>query len=1055
MMNSHHIKSISTDGRSSKRLVYTSSKKRSQYASADTYRNSNRLRAGITTSASGREEQVHNPRPKKKQRKSKKDISQDINKEKDKIEELMSESDDSDLETTTSNFTAELDIALDRNASEIFGAFHRKVWHLARSLPEILHHADKIVELLLTYMLSPESEPETKSPIEWWKEVSASERKRYVVNLATTDILHLLAVLARDLRHEIHPHVHSKIVPRIFKDLLHPPPLESNKQTVPMDVAIVEAAFRAVSYVFRYDAEAMLVEGATGEEPCLDSIRQYYGLILGSRRELIRRLGAEAFAPLVRQLSGSAKKRHFKRLLRALARNHMGTSPSSARMQADAVDGISLLLFEVARGVARRLNSKGEIVVKAVVDVVCSYNDDEAVPEMLMSVSLAFIDRLSKFLQTSEISTVLQTIISVSKIQVGKHEGEVVNGRSMKSTLRLICKLAEHKTQCIALSDQIVPLLDGFLAPSVYEKLQAHCQSSVLDLLASVWKADPDRPEFSGRLNGRVCNLLKTCIAASSDYAKLTDSKAYAVALDLLMLLPLENAMKTVGSALLMTAATIRTEDVDVLLALIHPVVTTRDRVVEVGGSDKLFDIQLAKHCRISKTDQTLLCDKLLSTLKASDGSASGSTMGMSAQCLAFLATIDSQSGEKPKNNVVYKRVASGLVDIIGVSSKIDFVNDVEDAGKILTFAMVLESLACLSSCCLDTGACDESVIKGMLKKGAISVDNFLRCRPNDVWTVKSVAAFLRVLERVGISLDLDHNKLFEFLIPNLRSPSHFLRLHTLEILSTFPSLPFVVDHADLDIADDLDEEPAVYPKSNEAEHSESPSGMCDILSTLLSIESTPKSLDKEKSLVTQIARIAVLGRTGRLPVYYGEAAANHLIGLFYVKFAPIWPAILNAITSLTKAHEACVWLPVFEKIQELMERHCVNDTEHNSGNKENVLTGEYYDACIMWSRSTSWEGGLFSADVRLCHEAGIVSKHESTDVLTVLEWAWKVVEAAPDLMAKHSKAIVPYILRFVHEQYFQRSRSDPDARELKLFHHLDCENRRYDEASSNRTVRL
>ena len=238
-----------------------------------------------------------------------------------------------------STFAGELDVALDRNASEIFARCHRELWPLARSLPEVLHHARRIVDLLLAYLLSPHDAPGEKSAPDDGGDDEATDgdkRKRYVVNQATTDVLHLLAVLARDLRHEIHPFLHTKILPRILRDMLSPP-AEPGTQPQPLDATLVEAAFRAISYIFRYDAGALLAEtvGDDGddegepESPCLEPMRRHYGVTLAHRRDVVRRLAAESFAPLLRRLpSDSARRRHGRRVLRALAAQRR---PSSRR----------------------------------------------------------------------------------------------------------------------------------------------------------------------------------------------------------------------------------------------------------------------------------------------------------------------------------------------------------------------------------------------------------------------------------------------------------------------------------------------------------------------------------------------------------------------------------------------------------------------------------------------------------------------------------------------------------------------------------------------------
>ena len=287
-MDHQHTKSLSTDSRSKNRIRYASTRERAKRASADVYRSYKR-RIGVTSAAS-REERVHHPdasagKARKKRKTTYGDIKSagSIRGEKkatlvrggdteESLAEVLSSDDEFDG-GVESCFASELDLAQDRNASELYGKFYREIWPLTRSLAEMLHHASEIIAILMCYLLSPESAPNTATRREDVEHLlspgdqSNHLRKAYIVNLVTTDVLHLIGVLARDFRHEIHRFVHPAIVPRIVYDLLNPPPpplAESNKrQQLPLNVVVVEAAFRALSYVFRYDS--LVLCPSTGE----------------------------------------------------------------------------------------------------------------------------------------------------------------------------------------------------------------------------------------------------------------------------------------------------------------------------------------------------------------------------------------------------------------------------------------------------------------------------------------------------------------------------------------------------------------------------------------------------------------------------------------------------------------------------------------------------------------------------------------------------------------------------------------------------------------------
>ena len=137
------------DAAGKSRIRFQSQRKRAREVTADVYRSYKRR----TGSAAVREEQVHaHVAP---------GAEAAAAAEAAKKEDTLNES---------TSFASELDIALDRNASEIFAQFHRESWALVRSLPEILHNASKIVNLLLMYVLSPADKPGEKTPLEDFKD---------------------------------------------------------------------------------------------------------------------------------------------------------------------------------------------------------------------------------------------------------------------------------------------------------------------------------------------------------------------------------------------------------------------------------------------------------------------------------------------------------------------------------------------------------------------------------------------------------------------------------------------------------------------------------------------------------------------------------------------------------------------------------------------------------------------------------------------------------------------------------------------------------------------
>jgi hypothetical protein len=299
-------------------------------------------------------------------------------------------------------------------------------------------------------------------------------------------------------------------------------------------------------------------------------------------------------------------------------------------------------------------------------------------------------------------------------------------------------------------------------------------------------------------------------------------------------------------------------------------------------------------------------------------------------------------------------------------------------------------------------------------------------------------------LVALNMAFDVDRDKAFDALTPNLRHRNHFLRRHTLEILSAFPVISYVTDHADLALTDDLDEEVSPRPELGAETSYVGPTGACEMIATLLAVERIQKTLDQERHVATQISRVEVMGRTPKLPVCYAEAAASHLHGLFHVKLAPMWPLAVNALVTLSHHHGPSVWLSSREVVTSLMGVTPV----HEEGNEVSPSSSVTHDAfmnpvaygreCVLWESSNGTESLLYADDMRLSRENGVVSRHQYTDSETVLESTWSVLENAPAIMTTNSKVIVPVFLRYMQLQYFSNSRDDPDVRELKLYDHID-----------------
>ncbi|KAG7361182.1 DRIM down-regulated in metastasis family protein [Nitzschia inconspicua] len=1051
------MKSVNLDSRSKKRIRYASAKERSKKASADVYRSYKDRIAGGVTSASTRERFVHNPqsqqRPHKRQRRHQTHGIENETFSKDRsktaVVRMSEETDDFDVRTNggknddglkleeildeqpekeqmeSSTFAAELDLAIERNASEIFGKFHRQIWLLVRSLPELLHNLSKVVDILMSYMLSPISLPERPTPISDSKVAGDGKcaRQEFSVNLATTDILHLLSVLARDLRHEIHPYLHSKILPRIIIDLLNPPPPPpgSDKQPIPLDVTIVEAAFRCIAYIFKYDSKMVVND--------MESMRQYYGMTLGNRRELIRRLSAETFAPLIRKMKNrKAKERHVRRVLRALAAtSQQPLSRIFERTQMDAVDGLSQLCFQISRGVSGKLHSDGAAMVRYLFELVESGSNDDGGEttateevvgqDLIFDVVSGMLDKLCYHCNKSTFGAVSNELFSAFHSFIFKCVDDFEVAKSalpIIKYLKLIVKAATKRSGSLfeEHSDKdLRPLcasLTRLCSETVFAPLSQRAQPVILELLCELWVSFQDRKCMG--ISEKSENILK-CKAGTKDFSSFA---SIIMAKKLLPLLRDEEIRDKVSSLLVGAASDMAKDHSDRCLEVIFAVATSTSVDSSSDSDDcfSLFPVFSGDQDIVSLEQQASILDACIMSCVVVPETLG--RVSVALRCVPFLVTARPTD---VKDN--FKRAAKWVTRILA-----------DQNSSLLIKALAVECFASLSLRVLDLDVEQSTVKKMMLGSVPLAVEMLIR-NSESLWANRAVASLIPLFERFALQICDDIDGLFDALIPNLRRSNHFLRLYTLRILASFPSKSYVVDHADLDFSKDLDEEESFRPSGEQKRLGKGLVGPCHLLDILLELEASQVSLVREKELLSLVGKVEVIVRSGRLPVAYAEAACNHMLGLFHVKFAPLWAGAQKTITTLLDEYEALVWSTFEAELVAVVKDVYVAEKEAEVEKENDLYIFEkHLLLCQAWEQSAGNDIRLFGEKEV---EDGVVSRSHATDAVTVMESVWKAAEMSHKVVVKHSRVIVPLFLNFLHAGLFPSQQNEHGARELHL----------------------
>ena len=1161
-------KQFSTSGKN--RLRFVSAKERAKKATADVYRTSDR-RHNVSSTAV-REKRVHSvggAGTKKKKRRKNKDSSKVDNDEEEEEEDtiryfgrdtdagglgigrtavivssksklvldeqapadedLMDEDNigekglrdeeekDKALLTGGTIFLAELEISSQRNGSQIFHNLVRQLRPLSNSLAELLHHKEKIVELLCAFLLSPREEDGAPTPRRranedkktYKKWLAAKAPNGFVANLATSDVLHLFGVLARELRKEIYPFLNTTILPRIIDDLLNPPSVividsEKHQNNTLLDVSLVESAFRALSYLFKYNADELISsqppsmskvdEKKSGDA---DIIRQYYGKTICHKRELVRRLACESYAPLLRKCSDKGLKKHLSRSVKALAsslalaaeqNSGFNADHNMERARSDAIDGVSSLLFEVARSVAGRLHSKkGILVIRSLMDClggISKRSDEDSEKNVvdrnkvdaIYEVSSQLLSKLrdhvvrggSDSVENSfadvfnEIQRTLKshiTLLNNSSTSLINKPIALVTGRIVD----LLTEILDFQNGGFARghADQIAQSLQSLLSDDIYQKVGQEVQSQILNFLCAAWKANPSHTAFASRLG----KFFPSIVTGSLDQALFLAKK-------LLPYLPKKVASSSLVPALLnSTAISVKTaEQADSSLVLLHTIATTvwADSQNDSGESDEtvgtLFAWEAAEECPVIPTKiRKILLDVCCIDLDEKSVEQL-SRIGYASRCIPFLVylecssdggddTSDEEGHSNTRNGVSddnlvsafkwYAKVMKAVQAMIGKGHEI-LQQDLYTVQSLLLESFSKSSIEChrrLSSSKV------KQLVKKTLLKARTYANSLLRHRPKSVWVVRGVAAVVNTLKIAdpGNKLNDHSNETFELLAPNLAESNHSLRLLSLEILEHYPMRPFITDHADLDLTDDLDEEQSQRPQAENEGTNPSPdnqpetslSGACDVISMLKHLELTPVTFDNERNLTSQLGRVEVYARTGKLPIVYAEVVAYHMLGLLHVKFAPVWPAAVKVIVSLSVAQEAPVWPCIEAALNRSMMKPIQEDFDKvasaisNEPSSTSGSISRHHSLCLLWESSKGKNTSVFGN--QKLEKLGEVARNEVVDELTLFESLWSIMENGPHLTATKSKVVVPLFFEFMVSQYYIFHNDDQDSREISF----------------------
>jgi hypothetical protein len=127
-------------------------------------------------------------------------------------------------------------------------------------------------------------------------------------------------------------------------------------------------------------------------------------------------------------------------------------------------------------------------------------------------------------------------------------------------------------------------------------------------------------------------------------------------------------------------------------------------------------------------------------------------------------------------------------------------------------------------------------------------------------------------------------------LLANLCHRDDEIRLRSLEALTLLAPLEFK------ELASDIDEDSTPLR------------GECPLVDSCLALARMPITFHNERALTASVEKFGTWIRSGRLPKLYHSYLAHFLMGLYHVKYSPMWKVVTKVLATLAAQDFAALW---------------------------------------------------------------------------------------------------------------------------------------------------
>uniref|UniRef100_K3WHG9 Uncharacterized protein n=1 Tax=Globisporangium ultimum (strain ATCC 200006 / CBS 805.95 / DAOM BR144) TaxID=431595 RepID=K3WHG9_GLOUD len=862
-------------------------------------------------------------------------------------------------------FQEELALQGELTMIESFQVLYRKLQPLTTTTPQLLHHLAKVVTLL-------QQELQREKDAEIQKE-------------RASPVLKLLTALARELRKEFYPHF-AGVLPDIIAIIDTKDPELSTQ------------VFKTLTMMFQYLRVQILKD--------MEAVHKCYFPLLGHPKPFVRDFAAQTLSILLRRVD-SAKdlKKYLSTYLRALTRG-------SERDNEILHDGSAKLLFALIRNVNHGFHSRmSEIflfllgafrpkdatkddngdhlaivyeIVRLTCELMTRHTDVEHAGEMLDCFVLALTKLATATQFDSDASSLyLSRMLHMFAFFVRFRSGRLIGNEKQIKSVQKIC------AQLLGSSSG-----DAKILSSVNEELR----SKTVQLFEGVWRLFPDRSSIVAAQAQTIFSCARA-EAASDEVKSYWRTRLLQLAEQILThtLVEVDFVREHVFPNVLKFAfETLLPVDVGAFAMLLtmvgdyvasHEDVTDENPFVVYAHNQRFLtyggDVQNKK--KKKQQQQTLTADSLLLPIAQRLASAcfTGNEKLVEARRQAFALAWKFCKAIALMRMNDDKVLAFVKPVIAQVEAALTDADKAPLAAELIAFHAELWRLMQIA---------EHQTSKEKAKEAPLSPQFVIDTLTGNETSFATLSAFL---EFVQLKTEEQQQQLLSKdallsvasrLQANLRSRSHKLRLVTLEILVRHERFEYI-EAGDVTLI-----------------------GKCDLLDVCLSLEGlTPKvSVEMERELIRLIGRLKILCRSPQTPTVYKLIAVNHLLGLYHVKFATIWPHIADAIDAAARVHFAEIWPLLTPELLAASVRQEEQKTPSSTTEKP-------ADASVPSSSNARIQDEFHGV---CALERGQIDPAKVTDLATHHGLLWKGLIKFIELVETKTKFIVPLFLVFLRDQY-------------------------------------